>query len=399
MSIKRLRKQRNNDFSIIYIVLVLSIIGIAMSVSASMGGNNVEVKTLLLAMAKQFINVLLGVISMVLVIRIFKFQYLNKRTILVLKVGTLLLLLLTRFFPEINGAYAWIPIPNPFYQYSIQPAEFAKLVILLIVAYHAKQMNEDKESIKRNVKEVFTWIMIYVVVVSFVQKDVGTALIMLVIGCVLYFVPSQKKLVRQQVLAFMGLFVLMLFALFLMSENGLHIIERFDFLKFRIQRFQVVLDPFTNRYGEGYQLVNSLIAFAKGGLFGLGFGNSTLKYGRLPAASTDFVLAIIAEEFGLLGITIVFALYIILLYKLVMYALKASNIQDKIILIGFATYLFAHFLLNVGGVSGLIPLTGVPLLLVSSGGSSTIATLMGVGFCYSAINRINREQNNENNSR
>ena len=143
--------------------------------------------------------------------------------------------------------------------------------------------------------------------------------------------------------------------------------------------------------GDGWQLTNALIAFATGGLFGKGFGPPTQKYGYIPESHNDFIVAIIYEELGLVGFMLFLIPYIIIIYKMFHYALRIKDTKSKLILYGVGLYFFTHLLVNVGGVSGFIPMTGVPLLLISSGGSSTLAAMMGLGIAQSIIAKYNRD--------
>ena len=128
-----------------------------------------------------------------------------------------------------------------------------------------------------------------------------------------------------------------------------------------------------------------MISFATGGLTGVGVGASIQKYTNFPAASTDYILAIIVEETGILGFVALFAGYMLIIMRLFNYAKRIESEKAKMVLIGTAFYLFVHYVFNVGGVTGLIPLTGVPLLLMSSGGSSTMSFMMAIGVCQAVI--------------
>ncbi|MDO5085849.1 MAG: FtsW/RodA/SpoVE family cell cycle protein, partial [Erysipelotrichaceae bacterium] len=171
----------------------------------------------------------------------------------------------------------------------------------------------------------------------------------------------------------------------LLSPIGVKIISSLGIADYKVNRFIVAADPFSDKLGTGYQLVNGLISFASGGLFGLGFGTSIRKYTNFPAANTDFILAIIVEELGIVGFMIIFICYILIIYRLFYWALKMKNQKGKVILIGTAMYIFIHFVFNVGGGTALIPLTGVPLLMISQGGSSTMSIMMCIGLSLSVI--------------
>jgi cell division protein FtsW len=145
-----------------------------------------------------------------------------------------------------------------------------------------------------------------------------------------------------------------------------------------------------DKYDSGYQLVNGLIAFASGGWFGKGFGNSVRKYTDFPAASTDSILSIIVEELGFVGFLFMILMFAIIILRLLMYARKIKSEKAKIILVGVAMYFMIHIFFNISGITVSLPLTGIPLLLISSGGSSTISAMMALGISQAIIVRYRR---------
>ena len=159
----------------------------------------------------------------------------------------------------------------------------------------------------------------------------------------------------------------------------------------QLGRITTWLNPLLDEKGDGWQLVNALVAFSNGGLFGQGFGASRQKYGYIPESHNDFIVAIIYEELGLVGFLLFLIPYCIIIYKMFHYGMKVKETKSKLILYGVGLYFFTHLLVNVGGVSGLIPMTGVPLLLISSGGSSTWAAMIGIGIAQSIIAKYNRD--------
>ena len=168
-------------------------------------------------------------------------------------------------------------------------------------------------------------------------------------------------------------------------------IESLPFLKtYQKNRFLSAVNPFIDQYGDGYQLVNGLVSFATGGWFGVGFGKSIRKYTNFPAANTDFILAVLVEEMGFCGFLVVMGLYTFLIVRLFLYAAKIRSEKAKIILVGTAMYFMVHIFLNVGGVTGLIPLTGVPLPLFSAGGSSAMSMMLSVGISQAVISRFHK---------
>ena len=187
-----------------------------------------------------------------------------------------------------------------------------------------------------------------------------------------------------------GLAVILGLAVFMLTPYGEAIIGMLPLQEYQINRIYSSINPFSDQYGSGYQLINGLVSFASGGWFGVGFGNSVRKYTNFPAANTDFILAIIVEELGFIGFLMILVPYCIIIFRLMNYALKIRNEKAKIILIGVAMYFLLHFILNVGGVTGLIPLTGVPLLMISAGGSSTLAAMSALGIAQAIISRYKR---------
>ena len=117
-----------------------------------------------------------------------------------------------------------------------------------------------------------------------------------------------------------------------------------------------------------------------------------MKYGYIPESQNDFISAIIVEEFGLFGFALLMIPYFYIIFKIFKYGIKNENIPDRLILIGIFSYFFLHLFVNIGGVSGLIPMTGVPLIFISAGGSSTLAGLMSLGIAQSIIKRYNRNK-------
>ncbi|MDP3443786.1 MAG: FtsW/RodA/SpoVE family cell cycle protein, partial [Ignavibacteria bacterium] len=178
-----------------------------------------------------------------------------------------------------------------------------------------------------------------------------------------------------------------------LSPAGIHFIKNaFNLPDYMIARFENTVNPFVNKYGSGYQLVNGLVAFVKGNWTGVGYGKSLQKYGYLPAAKTDFILAVIAEEFGFIGVLVVVVLYFMLMFEIFKHAYRSKDEKSRMILVGVGMYLFTHFVLNVGGVTALIPLTGVPLLMLSSGGSSTLSIMFSLGIAQAIIIKQKKEE-------
>ena len=161
---------------------------------------------------------------------------------------------------------------------------------------------------------------------------------------------------------------------------------------YRLKRIQVVLDPFKYENGDGYQLTSALTSIANGGLFGKGLGNGILKRGYLPEPHTDFIFTVISEETGLIGVLFVLAIYGFILFKGLVYANRTENHFYKLICVGVVSYLFMQVFINLAGISGLIPLTGVTLPMLSYGGSSIMSVSLALGAMIAVIRKIKQEQ-------
>ena len=220
------------------------------------------------------------------------------------------------------------------------------------------------------------------------QNDTGMILITLSVMGIMTLCSNMhsqniKKILSLAIVA--GVVVLMLFMLksSLFSSGT----------SYRTNRLKVFLNPFSEDLAAAAdQVINSYVAFGNGGLFGRGLGNSIQKYDYIPEAHNDFIGAIIYEELGIFGLALMIIPTAIIIFRLLKYADQIQNNKSRVILIGIASYFMLHLFVNLGGVSGLIPMTGVPLLLVSSGGSSTIAALIAIGIAQAIISKFNKEQ-------
>lgn len=157
------------------------------------------------------------------------------------------------------------------------------------------------------------------------------------------------------------------------------------------QRFEVLANPFADESGAGYHLSNSLLAIGNGGIFGKGLGNGVMKLGYLPEPHTDFIFAVIAEELGLVGVLVIICLLLFIVFKGFIYAATARTMFHKLICVGVSSYIGIQTFINLGGISGLIPLTGVPLPFLSYGGSSLMSLSIAVGLLLMTSKDIKRD--------
>ena len=281
-----------------------------------------------------------------------------------------------------RGAAGWIKLGF----FNLQPSEFTKplMILYLSILFETYEKRLTNPKVKHDI--VIWKILGYGLVpvgLVFLQKDLGTATILLLIFATLFISsPISKKEKFQStiivsVIAIILLFIKMTFTGYILSDTQM---SRFDFY-----------NPCSKYETSGYQVCNAFIAINSGGLTGVGLGKSTQKYSYIPEPHTDMVFSIIAEENGFIICTLIFIAYIIILYRLISLSLKTKNVKNRYICLGTAMYIFAHILINLGGLFGIIPLTGVPLPFFSYGGSFTLSLIA----ILTVIQRIHIEYKHE----
>jgi len=257
-----------------------------------------------------------------------------------------------------NGATRWLGAgPLQF-----QPSELVKLALLLFVA---DLMDRRSEHID-NWRLVLAPVTGYLVVVAgliMLQPNLGTTIIIASIVLMMLFIGGAR-----------------LMPLAAIAAIGTAIAASFiAFADFRRNRFLSFLNPWADPFKNGLQNVQSLVGMANGGILGKGLGRSTAKWGFLPFAHTDFIFAVIAEEFGLLGAMTIVALFVSLGVTGWIVALRAADRFSMLVATGITTWLLVQALMNIGAATGAMPITGVPLPFISFGGSSQLISLAATG--------------------
>ncbi len=275
-------------------------------------------------------------------------------------VGGLLLVLAVG--PQINGARRWLT----FGYFSIQPTEMAKLaVVLYLAAFLANPTRRITDWRRGFLPPVAVVSGLCVLIV--VEPDLGSIVVIgLVFVCMMFLAGA-----RLRHLACLGLpMILGFFALIVFSPE-------------RWERFTTFLNPFQDREGAGYQLVQSILALENGGVFGVGLGQGKQKLLYLPEAHTDFVLALVGEELGLIGTLGLLGLFVILVLKGFRVAALAPDVFGRYLALGITLLLTMQAMINAGVVSGMLPTKGLTLPLVSYGGSSLLTTMLAIGILLS----------------
>lgn len=376
---------RKYDFWLHLSSLVLILFGSLMILSTSVGQTESDNMIIVKVVVKQTAFVIISYCMMLFLANNFTMARARKlgRVAGILLVGACAA---TLAFPGVNGSQAWIRIGS----ITIQPTEFVKVFMCVIIAVQveiAGRRNFDWWTI---IKVPFLFFCAFIGI-ALLQRDLGTLVIITMVTLVCFLIPSHKNLRKIQRLAKVALCAGSLLFVFLMTTPGLTIIAKLPVFNHVVPRFEIAANPFADPYGDGYQLIQGLVGIASSDFLGKGVGQSQQKFGFLTQADNDFILSVVIEELGIFGLSLIVIGYVIIIQRLFSYAFRTKSEGYKIILIGTGMYIFMHFFLNVGGVGGLIPLTGVPLLFISSGGSSLMSIMAGLGISQAVISRIRRQ--------
>ena len=296
-----------------------------------------------------------------------------------------ILLLLSRFITgTINGAHGWLKI-GPV---SAQPAEYLKIILVWYLALQFSKKQEqveiyDYQAITFNqfLPRAFTdWrvIVAFLIGLVVIMPDLGNATILLL---TVLIVISTSGIAYRWFSTMLGLVVggsaAVLASIWLI---GVKRVEQIPIFGYVAKRFSAFFNPFDDLSGSGHQLANSYYAMSNGGWFGLGLGNSIEKRGYLPEAHTDFVFSIVIEEVGFFGATLILALLFFLILRIILVGTRAKDPFNSMMALGLGGMILMQTFVNIGGISGLIPSTGVTFPFLSQGGNSLLVLSVAIAF-------------------
>ena len=358
-----MRRPVTRFYGIVFPALLLSLLGLLMVFSASSVIALQESRGSVAIVAKQIILFVVGVALAAFLMRSPpRFLQRISTLSLVISLASLALPLLPGIGKEVNGNSNWIAIAG----FTLQPSEFAKLGMLLWIAgVLAKHEESIAQGLRSDLLKSLLPGLIAIIGLIVAGKDLGTAIIFAAIAAGVLFISGISMRYFLMGLGGICLFVLVMI---LTQPN-------------RIYRIKALLDPFSeaNYQHAGWQPAHSIMAFASGGIFGSGLGAGKQKWGNLAEAHTDFIFAVIGEEMGLLGSLTVLFLFFFMVMTIFKVALKSKTLFEKYLVAGIGIWLVVQIAVNIGSVTGLIPVIGVTLPLISYGGSSLISTLMALG--------------------
>lgn len=282
-------------------------------------------------------------------------------------IGLTFLLLLLVFVPglgvESYGAKRWVSILG----FSIQPSEIAKFALVIFIAAYMSD-NYDK-----------------------VKTFKGLLPVLIIGGITCLLIMLEPSMSVTMCIAFVTLFMLIIGGMskkhtLMFSIPAAAVVPLLIILEpYRLKRLLAFIDPWASPQGEGFQLIQSLYSLGNGGWFGVGLFNSRQKYLFLPFAESDFILSIIGEEVGFIGLVILMSVFLFLIIKLIKIALSAKDRFGSMLASGVAFIIGVQTLLNIAVVTGSIPPTGLPLPFISSGGTSVMVFMAGIGICLNIL--------------
>lgn len=352
-------KSKPLDSLLLLTVLTLLGIGIVMVYSSSAVVSYADYGTSFYFLRKQAMWAVLGIISMLIVTKInyWRYEYFAN-SILVGIFLLLVLVLIPGIGHVVNGARRWLDLGFG----RFQPSEFAKLAIVIYMAYSLTQKQAKLDSLMGG---VLPHIIIVGLICGLVlmEPDLGTAVAIAGTVFIMWFVA--------------GFRLSHLFALVVLAVPVLGYAIWSE--PYRRDRFLAFLNPWADPLGDGFHIIQSLYALGSGGLFGLGLGQSRQKLFYLPERHTDFIFAILGEELGFIGTIFVLTLFFFFAWRGYKIAITAPDTFGSLLAAGITTMITLQAVINIGVVTGSLPITGIPLPFISFGGSSLIPILSGVG--------------------
>ncbi|WP_124058079.1 FtsW/RodA/SpoVE family cell cycle protein [Vaginisenegalia massiliensis] len=370
------------DRVILVLVLILILIGFAMVFSATMylDESGTGITNPYAYFIKQFGAFIMGIFGFSAIIMMPYDFFAKLKPLLFFGIGVAVLLFLTYLKGAIGGgAKSWLLL-GPI---SFQPSELSKIGLTLLIAWLS--VNTEREHILSakgfRVKDfhLSVAVILITVLLIFIQPDFGMLIIISLTNLISFVVNHYNKRINQ--IFWIASLAIITFLYWFIRTYG----HQFIGINFRIDRFISFINPFDYARNEGYQLINGYLAFSRGGWFGRGLGQSITKQGFLPAGHTDFILAVIAEELGFVGVSVVVLLFFALFFYLYRWASACQDSYRRHALTGLTTLLLIQAMINMGGATGLVPLTGVTLPFISYGGSSLLISILMIGIIQRLI--------------
>ena len=353
------------DFPLLILLLALCTLGLMVLYSA--GDQN------LAYVKRQATFMVLGFIIMFVVAQ-FEVRYWEKWAFVFYGLGLLLLIAVLFFGVGAKGAQRWLDIGFS----RLQPAEFMKVAVPLMLASYL-----SKRFIPPTLKHI-SWAMVMIMIPAVLimrQPDLGTALLIFVSGFLTLFLA--------------GLGVRYLIGTFLTGIAAVPVMWNFVLLDYQKQRILTLLSPEKDKLGSGWNIVQSKTAIGSGGINGKGWTEGTQsQLNFLPESHTDFIIAVLAEEFGLIGVLTLLALYTLVIARCLFISFKAQSQFGRLLAGSLGLIFFIYVFVNMGMVSGILPVVGAPLPMISYGGTAILTLFIGFGLLMAISTEPNRMRKN-----
>ncbi|MCL1874521.1 MAG: putative lipid II flippase FtsW [Clostridiales bacterium] len=355
-------KKRSPDWWLLCVMLLLVAVGIIMVFSASQYAAQHERGDSFYYLKKQLQAVAIGLLGFFLAYKIDFRVYRRLAWPAYLAVVVILLMVLfSTAGDEVKGATRWITIAG----LRFQPSEPCKLAMAMLLAKILTDKQKNIKSFARSFLPVFALMGLSCALV-FLQNDLSTTVVIAGMSFIMMFCSGIRPLYLTGTLA-AGL----------AAGVSAIIME-----PYRFKRITAFLDPWSDPLGSGFQTIQSLLAIGSGGLTGVGLGNASSKWFYLPEMHTDFIFSVLAEELGLLGGLLVIILFVLLIWRGLLIAVKMPDVFGSFLALGITTMIGLQAFINLGVATGLLPVTGVTLPFISYGGTSLIISMTAVGVLW-----------------
>ena len=367
----RKNQESFSDYTLLFIVLFLLAFGLVMLYSTSAYDANLTYNDSTYLFRKQIFSTLAGLVVLFIVSHL-PYHIWERFAVLGYGVSVALVLLIIPFGIEANGAKRWLRV----FGVSLQPAEVAKLAMILFLAYLICKMGRNIRTMKGFLVVLGAAApmsgLIYVI-----TRNLSSAIIIMGIAVVMLFVacPDYKRFIILGLIGVAGVAGI-IFLIVKMSEGG-------SVGGFRGERILAWLDPEAYASGKGFQTLQALYAIGSGGILGKGLGQSMQKLGFLPEAQNDMIFSVICEELGLFGAIAVLLMFILLIWRCMIIANNAPDLFGALLVVGVMGHIAIQVILNVAVVTNTIPNTGISLPFISYGGSSVMFLLAEIGIVFS----------------
>jgi cell division protein FtsW len=363
------------DFLIFMTVIILLAFGTVMVFSASGPNAYNEWHDVYYYLKKQLVMVPLGLTAMFVTMNI-DYRKLGKwaPVFLIMSLVMSILVAIPHIGIVVNGAQRWIGIKGT--PAVIQPSEFSKLALILFFAYSLSKRKEQLKSFSKGLLPYLLLIGAFAFLTLIFQKHLSATIVIALVSCIILFSAGAK--IKHFVILSIPALAGMAAAIAIQP--------------YRIARVTSFINPFADIRGDGWQIVNSLYAIGSGGIFGRGLGKSLQKFLYIPEPQNDFILSVLAEELGFVGVLVVLILFTILIWRGIKVSINAPDTFGSLLSIGIISLIAVQVIINTAVVTSSMPVTGMPLPFFSYGGTSLLFLMSGIGILLNISRYANYER-------